>query len=797
MARVISNQNGCPTCEIQRFSRNHYFNGKLLVERDFTDEQRYYVDKARYHNQRLHGWGVVCGLKVKEHQNDLCRDRFVCVEPGSAVDCCGHDLIVHEEDCIDITTFESIKSLKAQNDRKPHVLQICLQYKECPTEDMPVLYDDCGCDETKCAPNRILESYEIGVILDPKPKSPPLHSPRFQWQNTLNLAHAARVALHAATERVYVMTADAPGLLYQLDAVTHAVITSHNLPAKGRALAVSNGGDRVYVVADPVAPAADQQLHVLDATSPGLPALQAASLTIANSAAVDVLMAVAPDGRLLTLVANNGDVLRWGADIDAPGAGPAQVVGNLGANLSALALSSDGTMVYAAGALDTIQVLTIATQAQSKINVLPPGAQISSLFTIKSSGSDILAVANQNGNTLDIIKPNPAALAGTIQLDQAPISIATSPGGHWSYVLERDDVANKSYIQAVDVSAALLQTPIPPTIKLEVSHPAQELVLAQDGEQLYIPFTGDLAQPVSGGVAIVEVSEDACSEIFWRHLEGCPHCDLPNCIVLATITDYHVGDKIVSAGIDNRSDRSVLASTKVLQDIIECLLEHGGGGDPGTQGPPGPNGAGIDDVVANIIPCDQIPAKPTLQTIAGQRTLTLEIPRGCDGKEAPPLPKVDLTHICAISWKHQGAMPVAGLRERPLLIAFDKAVAPGDLTEMSIRVLVSHEERLEGGSVRCWCEVPLKPLKGIQLREPCKINSDLVEPPTEINAALFQMTWVPNQGQICRVIVNGDLIRDEKNKRGLDANHLPPWLPARKTGDGVEGGTFESWFRVK
>src|SRR4051812_43274352 len=151
MTRAISND-GCPTCEIEGFSRNHYFNGKLLVERDFTDEQRYYVDKARYHNQRLHGWGVVCGLKVTEHPNDACRDRVICVEPGSAVDCCGHDLIVRDQDCIDITTLAPIQALKAKNDHQAHVLQICLRYRECPTEDVPVLYDDCGCDETGCAP---------------------------------------------------------------------------------------------------------------------------------------------------------------------------------------------------------------------------------------------------------------------------------------------------------------------------------------------------------------------------------------------------------------------------------------------------------------------------------------------------------------------------------------------------------------------------------------------------------------------------------------------------------------------
>ena len=73
-------QASCPECEIGPFTRNHYFTGKLLVRRDFRQEQAYYVDKLRLHAQRLHGWGVVCGLKVKQHETPACRNRYVCIE---------------------------------------------------------------------------------------------------------------------------------------------------------------------------------------------------------------------------------------------------------------------------------------------------------------------------------------------------------------------------------------------------------------------------------------------------------------------------------------------------------------------------------------------------------------------------------------------------------------------------------------------------------------------------------------------------------------------------------------------
>ena len=58
-------QLACPACNYGPFTRNNYFTGKLLVERDFTDESRFHMEKLRHHEQLLHGWGVVCGLKVK------------------------------------------------------------------------------------------------------------------------------------------------------------------------------------------------------------------------------------------------------------------------------------------------------------------------------------------------------------------------------------------------------------------------------------------------------------------------------------------------------------------------------------------------------------------------------------------------------------------------------------------------------------------------------------------------------------------------------------------------------------
>lgn len=82
-------------CDIPPFCRNNFFTGKLLTERDLTAEQRYLTDKLRLHHTALHGWGIVCGLKVKAHPH--CPQPRVIVEPGIAVDQCGRFIRVLKE----------------------------------------------------------------------------------------------------------------------------------------------------------------------------------------------------------------------------------------------------------------------------------------------------------------------------------------------------------------------------------------------------------------------------------------------------------------------------------------------------------------------------------------------------------------------------------------------------------------------------------------------------------------------------------------------------------------------------
>jgi hypothetical protein len=474
----------CPACEFGPFTRNAYWTGKLMLARDFVDEQRYFLDKLRHHTQKLHGAGVVCGLKVVQHEKETCRDRFVCIEPGAAVDCCGHDIVVRERDCVDLWALPAIKKLREKTpaggpDTKEHTLQICIRFRECETEPVPVLYDECGCADDKCAPNRVLESYEVDVLVDP---------------------------------------------------------------------------------------------------------------------------------------------------------------------------------------------------------TMPPAAQ-----------------------------------------------------------------------------------PFPPL----------------------------------------------CGDLWKKSLDGCPHCDLPDCVVLATIENWKVGDEIIdgpppaptgSAVINNLKGRVFLPSTQLITEVINCILSQPGGGGTGPAGPTGPPGPAGPTGATGPTGADGSGATGPIGPIGPPGPTG---PIGPTGPTGPGGDEKDLVVICAINWRHpdpaaSGSQATSISGHDPLLLAFSDDVVAGDIHEHSFLVLTKSTS--PENATNCWCQMTAEQFVPVHFDKFC----DLTSPQTTVMKATDPangLRFIPARGwsptTAYRVIVKGDLIRDMKTRRAIDANHLPPWLNARKSGDGKQGGTFESWFVTK
>jgi hypothetical protein len=197
-------------CKGPVLERNRYFTGKYMTERDFAGEQEYFLNHRRLHNRLLHGWGIVCGLRVMEHPNAECRENWLVVKAGVAIDCCGREIFLADDLPLEVpvdelpappvstSEEEQEKDVAAQDawqhteetkrsgyrdkrvpggrrghggseedsgwdeDAPPEPwpqqgLLVCLCYREEAIEPVPVLYSEGSCDPAHQESNRVRE----------------------------------------------------------------------------------------------------------------------------------------------------------------------------------------------------------------------------------------------------------------------------------------------------------------------------------------------------------------------------------------------------------------------------------------------------------------------------------------------------------------------------------------------------------------------------------------------------------------------------------------------------------------
>lgn len=354
----------CISCGLRTFRRNTYFNGKLLTERNFTDEQKYLVGKDRLHNTLLHGTGTVCGLSVASHPNEDCRRRYLVLEPGLALDCCGREIVVPQPTVIDVLTLiaEQGLTLDPEGDQD---LFIRLCHDECGDERVPVILPDCSCADGDTAWNRIRESFRVSLALTRAGERPPVRPPseaRLDWVQTLVLQgqEVTATAFDEEMGQIYVATLSEEGgarmLVY--DARTHDLITSIETGTRVSDIAVSPRGDLIYVAGEGIEGAnglavyREVDIRGADPVAPVIEIDEPMRLTVAG------------DGTVFVLALDSGEVLAWQeASIQdwltdgAPAGGPANrrrfALGNaVGADTpmrrgaNAMKVSPDGRLLF-------------------------------------------------------------------------------------------------------------------------------------------------------------------------------------------------------------------------------------------------------------------------------------------------------------------------------------------------------------------------------------------------------------------------------------------------------------------
>lgn len=205
----------CLPCGLHRPARTRYFDGRLLVARDFTSEQDYHRGHRQMHNALLNGVGIACGLKVSAHPTESCRREAVALEPGFALDCCGQEIIVTEPTAIPIRDL--IENNEALREQLNEAVDLFIAIERCdePIDPMPTLLPNCDAKDGG-EPSRIKEGFRF-VLFARGPEgedaaSVPLE-PRLDWSNSIVLPAAAPEALHIneTENQLQVMTVNTTG----------------------------------------------------------------------------------------------------------------------------------------------------------------------------------------------------------------------------------------------------------------------------------------------------------------------------------------------------------------------------------------------------------------------------------------------------------------------------------------------------------------------------------------------------------------------------------------------------------
>lgn len=79
--------------DIPSLQRPSFFDGQRLLAGDLNTTQAFHRELRWLHNRSLHNWGIAFGYEVTGKR----KERTVTVQPGYALDCEGHELILGEQ----------------------------------------------------------------------------------------------------------------------------------------------------------------------------------------------------------------------------------------------------------------------------------------------------------------------------------------------------------------------------------------------------------------------------------------------------------------------------------------------------------------------------------------------------------------------------------------------------------------------------------------------------------------------------------------------------------------------------
>lgn len=710
--------NSCLPCGLHTPARNTYFDGKLLTSRDFQAEQDYNRGHRQMHNALLHGTGVVCGLQLVQHPTQSCRDKFMVLEPGMALDCCGQEIIVSEPVLVRIakaTDPDTNPDLAEALTGEKHLF-IAIRRCDEGAEPLPVLLPGCDGESGATEFGRVLEGYEIVFFardpLEVTPVSLPT-DPNFAWVHSFALETAvpAAISLNSVENRIMIGESqkDGSGSVVNIhDAETHDLLAQLPGPRQLGDIVVSNSLGMVFASGLGWSGAVPDGVGVwrFEDIGTGTPP----RFIIPHADLVPARLALSPTSGTLFMLEqfgpNRSQLLsssneKLGDITDQTGANnlafDAQIIfqntkyqtasGPFSRQASMMEFSPDGRFL-AIGAADVrgrnglyvIQVTAFAAGGLTIAQARPQGSDIDDSEEVHQVGwsldSQILYVATQDGDAARIRR---FAMTGDtnnieprgrgVRYIGRPLDMVIAPTETQAYLLLSDAEGTTRFVstpieQIKDQSSATPDTPPLPEDSIRIDGDGYSMALTIHGDRLFIAAAdaNPIDQPDRSLVAVIDIIEAQCDAIFANATEGCETCADQNiqtpdhAVILGHLAGYIAGSEQLIADADQASIEHVAIDNTMFRTIV-------------------PSATKLREVIECMLArgiADGPPGprgEPGLQGSNGETGLQGET--GEVGETGPPGDKgdkgdkgdrgqdgiaIDVNAITGISWEHTGTL---------------------------------------------------------------------------------------------------------------------------------------------
>jgi hypothetical protein len=652
---MLDDQNcSCLPCDLHEPKRNNYFDGKLLTSRDFIDEQDYGRGHRRLHNALLHGTGTVCGLKIIQHPSPGCRNEYVVVQPGMALDCCGNEIVVPEQFGLNIAVMlGKDPDLAKALDGTKHLF-IGIERCDKGVEPVPVILPGCGADGATNF-GRIAEQFKFVLSARDPLAVTPVEVPvtaKMEWVHTITLGAQTPRALHVNDGEQWLQIAadnNAKGAhLYLHSSETQDLVSLLEMSGTATDTASSREARLVFAAG---------MFRLGNSDVPGVGVWRAADVRT-NSAPAAVMVAelkssriaVSPtSGALFVLNFNETEAIlisisaenlgKWLAD-PARGKTPDITAtlkfdhgfgGTTDAPLrgaSMMQFSHDGRFLTIAAPgvkpTDKLYLIDVSkfnagmTLADARVPDLEiKGTERHCAVAWSLDDQFLYLLTNVSGAEAKTIlrrflmtgdKNNLKLQGQGVSLAVNGLDLAVAPTETRAYVLvEKEKTTSLTTIDIEIVKAAGAEPKAEQlsTQTIVIDGIGSSLALASNGARAYVAAAdADAAKlPDRGMVAVIDIMEDDCGIYFDEIIDGCAHCEEPedHAVILGHLPLYDAAKKpmMVNPGeggtnvvvIDNRTYRPIVPSAHTLHKVIECILEQGvAEGPPGPRGDPGVQG---------------------------------------------------------------------------------------------------------------------------------------------------------------------------------------------------------------